>query len=99
MHILGVVPFCSVNYKFVLASSLGLRTASLTLCIQYAVAEPVYPDPTMITSVSDGSSPVDGKALNSGSAASIQYDFDGFLTGRTIMSNVKKSGQTVIRVA
>jgi len=53
----------------------------------------------MITSVSDGSSPVDGKALNSGSAASIQYDFDGFLTGRTIMSNVKKSGQTVIRVA
>lgn len=88
-----------MNYNVDQPPLIRNRIASLTLCIQYAVAAPVYPDPIMTTSVSDGNSSFDGKALNSGSAASIQYDFDGFLTGRTILNKAKNAGQIEIKAA
>lgn len=57
-----------------------------TFEIQYAVDAPAYPLPTITTSVSRGSSSVDRKSRRGDSAASIQYDFVGLATGKTMLT-------------
>lgn len=59
---------------------------SITCESQYAVDAPAYPLPMITTSVSTGSSSVDRKSRRGDSAASIQYDFVGLATGRTMLT-------------
>lgn len=61
----------------------------LTLLIQYAAVAPAYPLPTMTMSVSFGSSLLDLKLRKGELASSIQYDFVGSETGRTIFKRVE----------
>lgn len=56
------------------------------MLIQYAAVVPAYPLPTITISVSIGSSLLDLKLRKGELASSIQYDFVGSETGRTIFN-------------
>ena len=59
------------------------------MLIQQAAVAPAYPLPTITISVSFSSSSLDRKLRKGELASSIQYDFVGSVTGRTIFNRVE----------